>query len=212
MTSFAIAWLLISFVEAVKSFNSSETATYSHAQCTVPFLDEHPATHYRGTWGLQQFLEARALQRVCVYSNVCIELVQRSQALAFINMQSFVPPLSISESHSSPPPQHLGFERFIHSGTEFEFEIMHGAVPGHYAWALDAGAKPHSFSFQTVMRVTWSADVHFLTESYANNNFGHLLIDDLYSVFHAMQHWGIGGFNTSRILSFWNCAPVRVYG
>jgi hypothetical protein len=47
-----------------------------------------------------------------------------------------------------------------------------------------------------------------LTESYANNNFGHILIDDLYTVFHAMQHWGIGGYNSSRIVSIQQCIPV----
>ena len=51
--------------------------------------------------------------------------------------------------------------------------------------------------------------MHLLTESYANNNFGHVLIDDLYTVYHAMQHWGIGGYNSSRILSLSPCIPVR---
>ena len=132
---------LLSLENAVPSAGSSESGIYSHSHCTVPALDEQPATHYRGTWGHRQFLEARTLQRVCVYSNVCAEVVQPADANSFsVNFTSFVPAPPSAEDDPSVPPQYLGFETFSHSFMDFEFDIVHHPVPNHYVWASDAGA------------------------------------------------------------------------
>ena len=134
---------LLSRSNAAPSSCSPDTDIYSHARCTVPFLDERPATHYRGTWGPQQFSDTRDLKRVCVYSNVCVELVLDASTNSFdINFKSFVPalPLPGAEHDTPPPPQYLGFEPFVHSNTPLEFDFVHHAIPNDSAWALDAGS------------------------------------------------------------------------
>lgn len=131
---------LLALGSAVEASNSSDAPIYSHAQCTVPFLDEQPATHYRGTWGPQQFLTSQTLQRVCLYSNVCVQIVQRTDMHTSIDMKSFVPSPPSSEDDASLPPQYLGFEQFTHRDVEIAFDIAHTPVPSDYAWALDAGA------------------------------------------------------------------------
>ena len=124
---------------AVQSASLAHSGIYSHAQCTVPLLDEQPATHYRGHWGPREFLAARAMQRVCLYSNVCFQLVTDSgQSVTEILPQFFVPRTSV-ESSKNLPPQYLGFEGFSHSGHDFEFDVHHEAVPADYAWGMDAG-------------------------------------------------------------------------
>jgi hypothetical protein len=216
LASLLLLVALLSRSNTAPASDSPDADIYSHSRCTVPFLDERPATHYRGTWGPQQFLDARNLKRVCVYSNVCVELVLDSSANSFdINFKSFVPALPPPGAENSTllPPQYLGFEPFSHLDMPLQFDFLHHAIPNDYAWALDAGSHLTFCGARGLsLCLTRDSDVHFLTESYANNNFGHILIDDLYSVFHAMQHWGIGGYNNSRILSFRHCIPVRAHG
>ena len=213
LASLLISVALLSWSITVLSDGSSDTGDYSHALCTAPILDEQPATHYRGTWGINEFLTARTLQRVCLYSNICLQLVQHAgEPGYFVEVKCFVPAPPSQEWNTSSPPHYLGFERFSHGDWDAQFEVVHGAVPKDHAWATDAGVPSLFFSGKALVSLTPAIDVHFLTESYANNNFGHILIDDLYSVFHAMQHWGIGGYNSSRILSFQNCIAVRSNG
>jgi hypothetical protein len=134
---------LLSRSNAAPESGEPDSGIYSHARCTVPFLDEQPATHYRGTWGPQQFLDARNLQRVCVFSNVCVELVLDASVNSFgVNFKSFVPalPLPGAEHSTLPPPQYLGFEPFSHFNMQLQFDFVHHAIPNDYAWALDAGS------------------------------------------------------------------------
>ncbi len=140
---------------AVPSPSTSYAGVFSHAQCTVPAVDEPAATHYRGTWGPSQFHTARTLQRVCLcvnaprisvvfccysnnpvirYSNVCFRN-EKSSDEDFMEAEFFSP-----VTPNANPPHHLGFEPFTIGGREFRFYAFHGNVPADYAWALDAGA------------------------------------------------------------------------
>jgi hypothetical protein len=148
---FLLAPLLISVVLLSSSIaaqpdgslgGSSDGADYSHALCTAPIVDGDPASHYRGTWGPHEYFVARTLQRVCVYSNICLQLVEHAEGLGYtVRVKRFVPiPLSQEPATALPLHYHyLGFEMFSHGGTDFDIEVVHEAVPKHYAWATDAG-------------------------------------------------------------------------
>ena len=140
-----ISVALLSWSITVQSDGSSDTGDYSHALCTAPILDEQPATHYRGTWGINEFLTARSLQRVCLYSNICLQLVQHAgEPGYFVEVKCFVPAPPSQEWTTPSPLHYLGFERFSHGDWDAPFQVVHGAVPKDHAWATDAGVPPLS--------------------------------------------------------------------
>jgi len=137
-TCFLLFTVITSCV-ATDSAVSTHAGVYSHAQCTAPLLDEQPASHYRGYWGPREFFAARTKQRVCLYSNVCLQLVEADSGRFSVQPQYFVPAPASAESSKKLPDQYLGFERFEHAGLDFLFDVHHEAVPADYAWAVDAG-------------------------------------------------------------------------
>ncbi len=88
-------------------------------------------------------------------------------------------------------------------------ELKHGLVRlegiGGMPWApvLKKRAMPSDFEFND------DADVHMFTSFVANNNFGHNLIDNVFTHYFAMQHFNVGGYNSSRLISQTPCVSVK---
>jgi len=139
LAKFFLLFTLITSCVAADSAASTHAGVYSHAHCTAPLLDEQPATHYRGYWGPREFLAARTEQRVCLYSNVCLQLIEADSGRFTTQPQFFVPAPASVESSKKLPDEYLGFERFEHADVDFVFDVHHEAVPADYAWAVDAG-------------------------------------------------------------------------
>jgi hypothetical protein len=158
--------------------------TYSCMQCShlphdVPFP---PAMHFSGLVPLELSAPPDT-QRACLLSNVCLN--DDGQIEYYLHPYSRrLPQLYLVDSLKEGLVRMEGIE-----GDAWSPRIKRHALPSNYAFNDDA-------------------DVHLYTTFHSNNNFGHNLIDNVFTHWFAMQHFNVGGYNSSRLISKKICMPV----
>ena len=123
-------------------------------------------------------------QRACLLSNVCLN--DAGEIEFYLHPRSAI------------LPKNYMFNELIHGLVRLEGI---GGMP----WSpfVKKRAMPSDFEFNE------DADVHLFTSFVANNNFGHNLIDNVFTHYFSMQHFDVGGYNSSRLISEAPCVSVK---
>ena len=157
---------------------------YSHVRCShLPHdVSFPPATHFTGLVPLELYAPPDT-QRACLLSNVCLN--DDGQIEFYLH------------PHSRRLP-----EMYLVDGLKQGLVRIEGI--GGLAWSpiIKRRAMPPNYVLND------DADVHMYTSFIANNNFGHNLIDNVFTHYFAMQHFNVGSYNTSRLISGTSCVSV----
>jgi len=163
---------------------SSTDASYSRVRCShLPHdVSFPPAVHFTGLVPLELHAPSDS-QRTCLLSNVCLN--DDGQIEFYLH------------PYSQRLPQ-------MYSVDNLNQGLVHIEGIGGHAWSplVKRRARLSHYAFND------DADVHMYTSFVANNNFGHNLIDNVFTHWFAMQHFNVGGFNSSRLISETSCVSV----
>jgi hypothetical protein len=166
---------------------NSKVETYSHLQCSHIPHDPSipPATHFSGLVPLELYAPADS-QRVCMLSNICLNDLGQ--------IEFYLHPIA----RMLPP---------MYSIDKLQQGLVRLEGIGGSGWSplVRLRSLPSSYVFNR------DAEVHLFSSFVANNNFGHNLIDNVFTHYFAMQHFNVGAFHTSRIVSDHPCISVQLH-
>jgi hypothetical protein len=162
-------------------------STYSHIRCSHLLHDVSfpPAVHFSGLVPLE-YDAPPDTQRACLLSNVCL------------NDEGQI------EYYLHPHSRRLQ-QMYLIDSLKGGLVRLEGI--GGDAWS--PLVKRHAMPSNNVFND--DADVHLYTSFIANNNFGHNLIDNVFTHYFAMQHFHVGDYNSSRLVSATSCESVRMF-